>query len=290
MSRIHETAVIEPGAEIADDAFIGPFCFVGRLAKIGAGTRLISHVSVLGKTIIGKNNTIWSQATLGADPQDLKFTGEETILEIGDHNEIRENVTMHRGTGNGGSITKVGSDSLFMVGAHIAHDCIVGNHVLLANGVQLAGHVKVEDHANVAGIVGVHHFCTIGQFSFVGGMTAVKKDVPPFMVYEGDPPVERTVNVIGLQRHRIAPEDIQLIKTAHRLLFNKKINANGSKNAPVAAMTMAKRLDQLEAEYGSNEYVTILVEFMRRRALGLSGRYRETLREDNRRLGVAKSV
>ncbi len=289
MSRIHPTAVIEPGAEIAEDAFVGPFCFVGRLAKIGAGTRLISHVSVLGKTILGKNNTVWSQATLGADPQDLKFTGEETILEIGDHNEIRENVTMHRGTGNGGGITKIGSDNLFMVGAHIAHDCIVGDHVLLANGVQLAGHVLVEDHANVAGIVGVHHFCTIGQFSYVGGLTPVTRDVPPFTIFEGDPPRERGINVIGLQRHRVETDDIKLLRKAYRLLFGKRtVESNGT--ARSMAMTMSKRLDQLEREYGNNEYVSILTDFLRRRAEGLSGRYRETLREDNRRLGIAKSV
>lgn len=322
MSNIHPSAVIEPGARIASDAIVGPFCYVGRHAVLGSGTRLISHVTILGRTTLGRNNTVWCHATLGGDPQDLKFNGEEVFLDIGDHNEIRENVTIHLGTANGGGFTRLGSDNLIMVGTHIAHDCTVGNHTLLANNTMLAGHVNVEDHANVAGGVGIHHFCTIGQYSFVGGLTGVVKDVPPFCVYDGDPARERGVNTIGLERHGFDPVTITRLKDAFKRLFRsertaigqvaaKPLNLTGkghTNGSPLAhppgtpgnpgtpgtpapaspdharhAPSLAERLASVEADYGDDECVRILCQFLRNRSIGLSGRYLETLRKDDRR-------
>ncbi len=281
MSNIHTSAVVEAGAQVAPDAEIGPFCFVGRQAQIGSGTRLISHVSILGRTRIGCHNTIWPQATIGAEPQDLKFAGEDSHLEIGDHNDIRENVTIHLGTSNGGGATVIGSHNLLMVGCHIAHDCIVGNRVLLANNVLLAGHVKVEDYANVAGMVGVHHFCTIGSFSFVGGMTPVVKDVPPFIVFDGDPGREKSINTIGLERHGFSAETIQHLKDAFKRLFRSERIVIAGKNKTV--LNFADQLSLVESEFHADENVQILCRFLRNRVSGTSGRYRETLRKDERR-------
>ena len=305
MSNIHPLAVIEPGAELADDVYVGPFCFVGRHVKIGAGTRLISHVTVTGRTTLGQHNTIWPQATLGGAPQDLKYTGEDVFLTLGDHNEIRENVTIHLGTGNGGGVTKVGSDNLIMVGAHIAHDCVVGNHCLLANNVLLAGHVHLQDHANLAGAAAVHHYCTIGSFCYVGGMTPVAKDVPPFVIYEGDPARERGVNAIGLKRHGFSDDTIKRLKDAFKRLFRAdritqvptsnrrrwyafKSWFRSDPNPPQSEesrgpLSFADRLAALETEYPDDKAVQQLCLFLRNRSVGLSGRYRESLRKDDRR-------
>ena len=307
MSNIHHTAIIESGAQIDPDAVIGPFCHVGRHVRIGKGTRLISNVSVLGRTTIGEHNIIWPQATIGGDPQDLKYTGEEVHLTVGDHNDIRENVTIHMGTGNGGGLTRVGSDNLLMVGAHIAHDCIIGNHCILANNVTLAGHVTIEDHANVAGLAGIHHYCIIGQFAYVGGMTRVVKDVPPFCLYEGDPARERGINTIGLERHGFSQEQILLLKEAYKRLFlrtdrfsqvptsNRRkwyafktwfrsdppaMKNNGEHELP---NNFAERLDLLEADFPNDDCIQVLCRFLRNRSVGMSGRYRESLRRDDRR-------
>jgi len=306
MSNIHPLAVIEPGAELADDVFVGPFCFVGRHARIGAGTRLVGHVTVIGRTTIGQHNTIWPHATLGGDPQDLKYTGEDVFLTIGDHNEIRENTTIHAGTGNGGGVTKVGSDNMIMVGCHIAHDCVVGNHCLLANNVLLAGHVHVQDHANLAGAAAVHHYCTIGSFCYVGGMTPVAKDVPPFVIYEGDPARERGINSIGLERHGFSAQTIKRLKDSFKRLFradrithvptsNRRRwyafkswfrsdpDAGAVADDAKVPASFAERLAALEAEYPDDKSVQQLCLFLRNRTVGQSGRYRESLRKDDRR-------
>lgn len=311
MSNIHPTAVVEPGAQLADDVVIGPFCFVGGHARIGTGTRLVSHVSVLGRTTIGQHNIFWPQSTIGADPQDLKFTGEDVFLEIGDHNEIRENVTIHLGTGNGGGITRVGSDNMLMVGVHIAHDCSVGNHCLLANNVLLAGHVHVQDHANLGGAAAVHHYCTIGSFCYVGGMTPVSKDVPPFVIYEGDPARERAINSIGLDRHGFPAATIKRLKDCFKRLFradritqvpasnrrrwyafkswfgsDEKASEGGIEKGNL--LSFADRLAAIENDYADDKAVLQLCIFLRNRSVGLSGRYRESLRKDDRRKrGVA---
>ncbi len=281
MNQIHPTAVIEPGAELEDGVSIGPFCYVGPKVKIGSGTRLIGHVTLLGRTVLGSDNTIWPQATLGGDPQDLKFEGEETALIIGDGNEIRESVTIHPGTANGGEVTRVGNDNLFMVGAHIAHDCTIGNHVVLANAVHLAGHISIQNHAVISGASGLHHFVTVGQYAFIGGMTRIVHDAPPFMILEGNPSKVRGVNTIGLARHRFPKENIDHLKDAYRRLFRN--------NAPDGVVkTMAESLDHLEAAYPHDECIAMLVRFIRNSSIGMHGRYRESRRSDNRRAAPVK--
>ena len=276
MSHIHPTAVIEPGAQIADDAKVGPFCYVGPHVTIGAGTHLVAHATVIGRTRLGMGNTVWPYASVGAEPQDLKYRGEETTLVIGDHNTIRESVTIHVGTENGGGVTSIGNDNLLMVGTHIAHDCILGNHVVLANSVHLAGHVVVEDHAVVSGATGIHHYVTLGQYSFIGGMTRIVHDAPPFMIVEGNPSTVRGVNVVGLNRHQFNSETIDRLKDAYRRLYRKCDATNGS------PATMANNLEKIDADYPADECISILVQFIRNSTIGLFGRYREAQRADDR--------
>ncbi len=275
MTQIHPTAIIEPGAQIADDAIIGPFCHVGPQVVIGPGNRLVGHVTILGRTTLGANNTIWPQAVLGADPQDLKFQGEQSQLEIGDHNVIREMVTIHLGTQNGGGTTKIGNDNLIMVGSHVAHDCVIGNHVILANAVHLAGHICIEDHVVVSGATGIHHYVTLGRYSFIGGMTRIVHDVPPFMIVEGNPSTVRGVNSIGLNRHQFPDDTIDRLKDAYRKLFRKIPDEGKPTNT-------ADTLDQLESQYPDDECIGLLIRFIRNSSIGLFGRYREARRTDNR--------
>ncbi len=276
MSRIHPTSVVDPKAQIDASVEIGPFCYVGPDVRIGPGCRLVSHVTVLGQTTLGADNTIWPHAVLGADPQDLKYHGEESILVIGDHNSIRESVTIHLGTENGGGVTRIGNDNLIMVGAHVAHDCLIANHVVLANSVHLAGHVSIEDHVVVSGATGIHHFVTLGQYAFIGGMTRIVHDAPPFMIVEGNPSTVRGVNVIGLGRHQFPEESIDLLKDAYRRLFRKSSAGVG------CAGTVSEHLAVLETEYPDEECIQLLIRFMRNSSIGMFGRYRERQRADNR--------
>jgi len=280
MSPIHPTAVIEPGAQLADDVSVGPFCHIGPHVTIGPGTRLISHATILGHTTLGSHNTLWPNATLGAEPQDLKYHGEDSRLIIGNHNTIRESATIHVGTENGGGETRVGNDNLIMVGTHIAHDCVVGDHVILANSVHLAGHIVVEDHVVVSGATGIHHYVTLGQYAFIGGMTRVVHDAPPFMIVEGNPSFVRGVNIVGLTRHQFSSDTINRLKEAYRLLFKK--NADGSANTP-----MADNLDKLETDQTDDPCITLLIQSLRNSAIGTFGRSREAQRSDNRHQGVA---
>lgn len=276
MSQIHPTAVIEPGAQLADDVSVGPFCHIGPHVTIGSGTCLISHATIIGHTTLGSHNTIWPYATLGAEPQDLKYHGEDSRLIIGNHNTIRESVTIHIGTENGGGETRVGNDNLIMVGTHIAHDCIVGNHVIMANSVHLAGHIVVEDHVVVSGATGIHHYVTLGQYAFIGGMTRVVHDAPPFMIVEGNPSSVRGVNIVGLTRHQFPSDTINRLKEAYRLLFKK--NADGN--------PMADNLDKLEAEQPDDQCIVLLIQSLRKSAIGTFGRSREVQRTDNRHQGA----
>jgi UDP-N-acetylglucosamine acyltransferase len=281
MANIHPTAVVEPGARIADDAVVGALSYVSADATIGPGCHLVSHVAILGRTTLGTGNRVWPHATLGAAPQDLKFHGEQTELIIGDHNEIRESVTIHSGTENGGGVTRLGSENLIMVSAHIAHDCIIGDHVIVTNLVQLAGHIHLGDHAVIGGASAVHSFVSIGPYAFVGGMTRITKDVPPFMTVEGNPATVRGVNTIGLERNRFAAEDIQRLKDAFRRLYR---GSNGESSTG----NIAENLAALETEHGDDECIRMLIDAVQRSTLGLFGRYRESMRHDNRRRNPAK--
>lgn len=186
MAQIHPSSIVHPEAVLADDVIVGPFCLVGPKVQIGAGTHLRSHVCVEGRTTIGSGNVIYAGASIGCDPQDKKYAGEDTALVVGDNNVIRENCTLSIGTVQDEGITRVGSDNLFMANVHVAHDCRVGDHTIIANNVALAGHVTVEDWAIIGGQTGVHQFVRIGAHSMVGGASAALRDVPPYVICSGN--------------------------------------------------------------------------------------------------------
>jgi UDP-N-acetylglucosamine acyltransferase len=216
---IHPSAIIEEGAVIGAGAHIGPFCYVGSQVEIGAGTILKSHVVVNGVTKIGRDNQIYQFASIGEANQDLKYAGEPTRVEIGDRNRIRESVTVHRGTVQGTSLTKIGDDNLFMVNAHIAHDCIVGNRCIFANNATLGGHVEVDDYAIIGGMTAVHQFCVIGAHVMVGGCSGVAQDVPPFVIAQGNHATPFGINIEGLKRRGFDKEALHAIRNAYKLLY-----------------------------------------------------------------------
>lgn len=216
---IHPTAVIEEGAVIGARVRIGPYCCIGSHVEIGEGTVLKSHVVVSGHTRIGRDNVIYPFATIGEDNQDLKYAGEPTLVEIGDRNKIRESVTIHRGTVQGGGITKVGNDNLLMVNAHVAHDCVISDHCILANNATLGGHVIVDEHVIIGGMCAIHQFCVIGAHVMVGGCSGVAQDVPPFVIAQGNHASPIGVNTTGLERRGFSKEAIQAIRKAYKLLY-----------------------------------------------------------------------
>lgn len=284
MSNIHPTAIVEPGAQIADDAVIGPMCHVGPKAVIGPATRLMHRVSILGRTTLGRDNVIWPNAVLGGEPQDLKYKGEDTELIIGDHNQIRESATLHLGTANGGGVTRIGDHNLLMVNAHVAHDCCIGNRCILTNNLLLAGHVHVEDHVIIGGGSAVHHFITIGKYAYIGGNTSVRQDAPPYMIFEGAHGRVRGVNAIGLQRNGFDAATIARLKQAYRTLFRDAANGedeDGQPDKPLVG-TMLERVEKLEADHRGDEAIAYLAQFIRQMASGVYGRYRESLRKDNK--------
>jgi UDP-N-acetylglucosamine acyltransferase len=217
--QIHPSAVVEPGARLADDVRIGPLCHVGADVEIGRGTELVSHVSVLGPSRIGEHNRVFPHAALGAPPQDLSYRGERSELVVGDHNEIREGVTLHRGTAKGGGVTRVGSHCLLMVGSHVAHDCTLEDHVILTNQTSLGGHVHVESRAVSAGHVGVMPFVRLGSLSFVAAGSIVERHVPPFVIASGDRAKIRGLNRVGLRRAGVPSSSLQALKLAFQLIF-----------------------------------------------------------------------
>lgn len=221
---IDERAIIHPTAKIAHDVTIGPWTMIGPEVEIGEGTVIGPHVVVNGPTKIGKNNRIYQFASVGEDPQDKKYKGEKTWLEMGDNNIIREFCTLNRGTGLGGGMTKIGSHNLLMAYVHIAHDCIVGNHIVMANSAGLAGHVVVEDFAIMSAFTGIHQFCTVGRHSFVGRGALVTKDIPPFMLVAGDSqPAAYGLNLEGLKRHDFDTQRILTLKKAYKVLYRQNL-------------------------------------------------------------------
>ncbi|MDH3998679.1 MAG: acyl-ACP--UDP-N-acetylglucosamine O-acyltransferase [Desulfuromonadales bacterium] len=216
---IHPTAIIHPDARLADDVTVGAYSTIGEHVVVGSGSTIASHVVLEGWTEIGCDNKIFQFASIGADPQDLKYAGEKTWLKIGDRNRIREFTTMNRGTADGGGITSVGSDNLFMAYSHVAHDCIVHDHAILANGATLAGHVEVESTAILGGLSAVHQFCRIGCHTMISGGAMVTQDVPPYTLAQGDRAKMVGLNLIGMKRRGFSAESIRGIKSAYRLLF-----------------------------------------------------------------------
>ncbi|CUR53854.1 Acyl-[acyl-carrier-protein]--UDP-N-acetylglucosamineO-acyltransferase [Serratia symbiotica] len=216
---VHSSAIVEQGAIIGAYAYIGAFCYIGSQVKIGNKTILKSHVVVNGITKIGCNNQIYQFSTIGEKNQDLKYEGEPTRVEVGDHNCIRESVTIHRGTTQGSGLTKIGNNNLLMVNVHIAHDCIVGNTCVLANNATLAGHVEIDDYVIIGGMTAIHQFCIIGTHVIVGGCSAVTQDVPPFIIAQGNHATPFGINIIGLKRHGFDKDKIQAIRNAYKILY-----------------------------------------------------------------------
>jgi len=220
---IHSTAVIDPAAELDSDVEVGPYAVIGPGVKIGRGTRIGPHAVLRGLTEIGIENRIFQFASVGEDPQDMKYGGEETRLEIGDRNQIREFVTLHRGTAQDKGVTRIGNDNLFMAYTHVAHDCSVGNRVVMANAASLAGHVQVDDWAILGGFTIVHQFCRIGAHCFAAMGSVVSQDVPPYMMISGHPAEPRGINAEGLRRRGFDSAAIAQIKSAFRTLYKSKL-------------------------------------------------------------------
>lgn len=223
MSRIHQTALIDRQAEIASDVEIGPYSVIGAGVRIGQQTRVASHVVIEGRTSVGQGNTIYQFATIGSRPQDLKYRGEASELIIGNHNSIREYVSLNPGTAGGGMVTRVGDHNLLMMHCHIAHDCLIGSHNIIANGATLGGHVVVGDYVIVGGLVGIHQFARIGSGAILGAGSMVSKDVPPFCNATGDRARLRGLNLEGLKRRGFTTTAIDALKKAYRIIFQSKL-------------------------------------------------------------------
>lgn len=254
---IHETAIIAQGAEIDSNVSIGPYAVIGEHVKIGAGTTIGPHTVIEGRTEIGRDNQIFQFASVGAIPQDLKFHGEESSLTIGDRNKIREFVTIHLGTEDGGGKTTVGSDNLFMAYSHVAHDCVVGNHVILANAATLAGHVEVDDFAILGGLSAVHQFCRVGCHVMASGGSMITQDVVPYTIVQGDRAKTVGLNLIGLKRRGFSPEVLKTIKQAYRLVFR-----SGSPLEDAVA--------KIENELDGSPELSVFVEFIKSSERGLA--------------------
>lgn len=219
MARVHPTAVVDPGAELAEDVQIGPYCVVEGKVRIGAGTVLGSHVVVSGRTTIGRRNRFASFCAIGGVPQDKKYAGEDTELVIGDDNTIRESCTVSIGTAQGGGVTRIGCDNWIMATVHIAHDCSIGDHTILANVVTLAGHVAVGDWAVLGGLSGVHQFCSVGPHAMAGGGSVILRDIPPYVICNGNPAAPHGINTEGLKRRGFDPETVSLLRRAYKTLY-----------------------------------------------------------------------
>jgi UDP-N-acetylglucosamine acyltransferase len=219
--NIHPTAIIDPGAELDSTVRVGPYVIIEKGVKIGPETAIKSHSVVTGPTTIGAGNVIGPLATVGAQPQDLKYKGEDTELIIGDNNQIREYVSIHRGTVTGNSVTTIGSGNLIMGYVHIAHDCIIGNSTILANAATLAGHVEVADHAIIGGLVAIHQFTRIGPYSYIGGLSGISKDVPPFIIVSGTRKEMRVsgINKVGLRRRGFDHDTLKKLNRAYKIIF-----------------------------------------------------------------------
>ncbi|MGH8228835.1 MAG: acyl-ACP--UDP-N-acetylglucosamine O-acyltransferase [Steroidobacteraceae bacterium] len=254
---IDPRAIVSPRAELDADVTVGPYAIVGPDVVIGAGTTIGPHAVVKGPTRLGSGNRVFQFASIGEDPQDLKYQGEPTRLEIGDRNTFREGCTVNRGTAHGEGVTTIGSDSLFMVSSHVAHDCLIGDHVVFANVASIAGHVEIGSWVQLGGLSAIHQFCKIGAHAFVGGGAIVSRDVPPYVMITGNPAVPHGVNAEGLKRRGFAPEQIRHIRDAYRILYRMELKLDEA----------AERLAALAAEQPE---LALLVDFIGRSTRSLS--------------------
>jgi len=256
MSRIHPTAIIEDGAKLSKNVEVGPYAIIGSHVEIGEGTTVGSHAVITGHTRIGKRNRIFQFVSLGEIPQDKKYAGEPTRLEIGDDNTIREFCTFNTGTTQDEGITRVGNHNWIMAYVHIAHDCIVGDHAVLANNATLAGHVEIGDHVILGGMTAVHQFCKIGAHVITGGGTIVYKDIPPFVIAAGQPAVPHGLNNEGLKRRGFSAESLAILKRAYKILYRE-------------GNTLAEAQKKLTAEAGEHVEILQLLAFLARADRGI---------------------
>jgi UDP-N-acetylglucosamine acyltransferase len=247
---IHPTAIIATGARIDEQVSIGPYCVIGKDVQLGKGVNLHAHVSIEGRTSIGENTEIFSFASLGSKPQDLKYQGEPSELTVGKNNAIREHVTMNTGTKGGGMLTRVGDNCLFMMGSHVAHDCLVGNNVILANNATLGGHVVVGDHAIIGGLAAIHQFVRIGKHAMIGGLSAVEHDVIPYGSVVGDRAGLAGLNLVGLKRRNFDRDTIHALRNAFKMLFDAEQG------------TLFSRITKVQETYGQFPAVVEILEFI----------------------------
>lgn len=275
--RAHPTAIVDPRAKIAEDVEIGPYSVIGPSVTLGPGCRLENNVTIIGRTTVGPNCKFHAGAVIGGTPQDQKYRGEDTELIIGANNVIREFVTINTGTAGGGGKTIIGDGNLLMAYVHVAHDCILGNHIVLANVATLGGHIVVADGARISGLAAVHHFVTIGRLAFVGGCAKVVRDVPPFMMVDGNPARVRGLNLEGLKRSGMSKEDIQDLKEAYRLLYRSDLNRS-------------QAIEEMEKRgLAEKPPVAEIIRFLHESERGRRGRGREALRTDLPVRGVPRA-
>ncbi len=254
---IHPAAIIQPGARLADNVSVGPYSVIGEHVVIGSGTTVAGHVVIEGCTEIGRDNQIFQFSSIGAAPQDLKYAGQETHLKLGDRNRIREFTTLNRGTEEGGGLTSVGNDNLFMAYSHVAHDCIIHDHVILANGATLAGHVQIETAAILGGLTAIHQFCRVGCHSVISGGSMVVQDVPPYTTAQGDRAKTVGLNLIGLKRRGFSEETIRGIKKAYRVVFR-------------SGLLLEEALQKIEVEIEMSPELDHFVSFIRDSQRGIA--------------------
>ena len=253
---IDSKAIVDSHAELADDVTVGPYSVIGADVKIGAGTIIGSHVVIKGPTSIGKENRIYQFTSIGEDPQDKKYAEEITRLEIGDRNTIREFTSMHRGTQQDNCVTKIGDDNLFMAYTHVAHDCIIGNNVIMANGASLAGHVHLNNNAILGGFTLVHQFTQVGQYSFAAMGSAITQDIPPFIMVGGKPTRPHGINSVGMERNGISTEDIRLIRNAYKIIY--KMN-----------LRLEDAIEKMEDMASDSKQLTDMISFLRNVSRGI---------------------
>ncbi len=264
-SSIAANAWIDPKAEIGEDVEIGPFCTIGAGVKIGQGTRLLNNVTLMGNVTIGRENVFYPNVVVGAEPQDISFEGGDTCVVIGDGNTLREGVTINRASEKEDGVTRIGDHNFLMGNAHVAHDCKLGNHIIIANGSMLAGHVHVQDYASISGGCAVHHFVSIGSYSFLAGLSRALHDVPPYMLVEGIAARPRCINIVALKRNDFSNATIDGLAAAHRLLYRSKVG-----------LTHAREI--LRSNGQLNTEVEKLLNFVEGQQEGKHGRGREARR------------
>lgn len=253
---IHPTAIIHPNAKLGADCVVGPYCVIGEHVELGDSCKLHSHVVLDGHTRLGRANEIFPFASIGLKTQDLKWKGGITRTEIGDHNTFREHVTIHSAT-NDGNVTRVGSHNNLLAYTHVAHDCILGDHIIMSNNATLAGHVSVADHAVIGGLAGVHQFCRVGRMAMIGGYSKVVQDVPPFMIADGNPCATRTINKVGLTRNGVSEETQTALRQAYKILFRE-------------GLLTAKAIETMEKDLPPVAEIKLLIEFVRSSERGLA--------------------